>query len=369
MEIKVLQADLAQALSTVSRAINSSNTLPILGNVLLEAFGDNLKISGTNLEVAICANCQVEVINEGSITVPAKLLSSYVNLLPNVEVTVRADEDLNVALETSQSKSQIKGLKAEDYPTIPDVTGDVSLSLPAESLLRMVNQTVFACSQNGTRPILAGVYLYCDQESLYFVATDSYRLSESKIGSKVDSSQGFGCIVPAKTMQELAKTLTGVVDEDVEVRISDLQISFQVDGVLIVSRLIEGKFPDYKAIIPNQKKTTVEVGASELQAAIRRLNLFAKEVNNSIHVEIDSESDSMILSTGETRVGEEKSEIDVAISGDSNKISINSQYLLDCLQVISTDKILLEVNESVSPVKVLSPSDEDFVYIIMPLKI
>lgn len=369
MEIRVLQSELALALATVSRAINSSNTLPILGNVLLEAFGDNLKISGTNLEVAICANCQVEVLMEGSITVPAKLLSSYVNLLPNTDVLIKADEDLNVSLITSQSKSQIKGLKSEDYPSIPEITGDVSLSLPASSLFNMVNQTVFACSASGTRPILSGVYMYCDQENLYFVATDSYRLSEAKIASKVDSPDGFGCIVPAKTMQELSKTLANTIDDDVTVRISDMQISFEISGIVIVSRLIEGKFPDYKAIIPSQKKTIVEVSSNVLQGAIRRLNLFAREVNNSVHVEFDAGDGTMILKTGETRVGEEKSEIEVAISGDSNKISINSQYLLDCLQVISSDKIILEVNESVSPIKVLSPSDENFVYIIMPLKI
>ena len=129
MEIRVLQSELALALATVSRAINSSNTLPILGNVLLEAFGDNLKVSGTNLEVAICANCQVEVITEGSITVPAKLLSSYVNLLPNTDVLIKADDDLNVSLITSQSKSHIKGLKSEDYPSIPEITTDVPADL------------------------------------------------------------------------------------------------------------------------------------------------------------------------------------------------------------------------------------------------
>ncbi|MBT6143260.1 DNA polymerase III subunit beta [bacterium] len=369
MEIRVLQSELANGLGTASRAINSNNTLPILGNVLLEAFGDNLKISGTNLEVAICCNLQVEVVREGSVTVPAKLLSSYVSLLPNTDVTLSVSEDLNVVLQTSNSRSQIKGLKAEDYPSIPEVTGDVSLSLPASSLLKMINQTVLACSVSGARPVLSGVFMYCDESFLYCVATDSYRLSEAKIASKANSKSVFECIIPAKTMTELAKTLSGSIDTDVAIQISQMQISFEIGDSLIVSRLIEGKFPNYKAIIPEAKKTTCEISVSELQAAIRRLNLFTREVNNSIHVEMDATSNSVILSTGETRVGEEKSEIEVAISGESNKISLNSQYLLDCLQVVSSGKILVEANESVSPIKILDPKDEDFIYIIMPLKV
>ena len=207
MEIKVLQADLAQALSTVSRAINSSNTLPILGNVLLEAFGDNLKISGTNLEVAICANCQVDVLMEGSITVPAKLLSSYVNLLPNTDVLIKADEDLNVSLITSQSKSQIKGLKSEDYPSIPEITGDVSLSLPASSLFNTKLSTPLVVAPMGHLTQFhkdgeAELALGAQKSSTFITISALSRLSLKEIRNKAKSAK----IVPLCGV-EIVRTL------------------------------------------------------------------------------------------------------------------------------------------------------------------
>lgn len=372
MKVLVNQQEISFALNMVSRAINPNNTLPILNNILLEAKDNKLYFSSTNLEIAIKLSIDAKIISEGSLTVPAKLISSYVSLLPNEPLEIEALEDLSLEIKSTKSDTKIKGLKADDYPTIPVVKEEKTIEVNCKTLEKAINETVFAASLNTSRPILSGVFMNIDNESITFVATDSHRLAEKTIKSANASiTEPINCIIPARTMQELSKIISSIdINKDnIKITISKNQILFSVKGVDLTSRLIEGVFPDYKKIIPDQSKTQVKVNSIDISLALKRIILFAKEVNNSIHLEFNPELNKLLISTDETRIGEEKTELDIEINGEMNKISLNSQYIIDVLSVKDCEKVVFEINEKHSPVKIRPEKSDDYIYIIMPLKV
>ncbi len=371
MKVKVDQAQINFALNMVTRAINPNNTLPILNNILIEASAKQLRFSATNLEIAITLNLDAEVATEGALTVPAKLISNYVSLLPEEELKIETTSDLGLKIHAKKSDTKIKGLSADDFPTIPEIKDEKeSLEVEAGELERAINETYFAASLNTTRPILSGIYVKAEGNTLTLAATDSYRLAERKITLPKKVGEEVSCIVPARTMSELSKILSNFSSADtVTVKIAKNQILFSIKSINLISRLIEGTFPDYTKIIPNESKTHIKLNASELSMALKRINLFAREVNNAIYMEASKAKKKITISTEETKVGEEKTNLDVEITGEDNKISLNSQYLLDVLSVKEGEKIVIGMDEKLSPVKVQPEGNEDYTYIIMPLKV
>lgn len=370
MKAIINQQKINKALNIVTKAINNNNTLPILNNILIETEENGLKFSATNLEIAISYSINANIEQPGSITIPAKLLTSYVSLLHNTDLEISTDESLSLSIKSDTSKTQIKGLQPEDYPSIPQVQQDEKFTITNKDLIEAINQTVFASSINNTRPILSGVYTHIHQNQITFAATDSYRLAEKKVSIQESTSEELSCIIPGKTLQELSKILPLFQeDQQISISLNKNQISFQVESLLVISRLIEGNFPDYKKIIPQESKTTIVTDASELSLALKRINLFAREINNSIHLDVSKESKKLLISTDETKIGAEVTELDIDIQGETNKISLNSQYLLDVLNIHGAGALILKVNEKVSPIKVVTEKDDNFVYIIMPLKV
>jgi DNA polymerase-3 subunit beta len=369
MKLKLNQQDISFALNMVLKAINPNNTLPILNNILIEAKDNKLFLSATNLEIAISLDIPAQVITEGKLTVPAKLISSYVSLLPNEELELEVLEDLSLEIQSAKSDTKIKGLKADDYPNIPKINEEKSFKIPAKLLEKSIIETVFAASLNSSRPILSGVYLKIEPNQITFVSTDSYRLAEKKLKINTLVTETMECIVPARTMQELSKILNSFDKTSVNVIVSKNQILFQIDNINLTSRLIEGTFPDYTKIIPNESKTVFTVKKVDLELSLKRISLFSREINNSIHLETNPENKKLVILTDETRIGEEKSQLDIEITGEMNKISLNSQYMLDVLNVKEGDEIIVEINEKLSPIKIRPKKADDYTYIIMPLKV
>ena len=370
MKVKIRQDELNFALNTVGKAINPNNTLPVLNNILLEAKEDTLTFSATNLEIAITLKLTTKIDTEGLITVPSKLISSYINLLPNEEVELETHEDLSISIKNKKSQTKIKGLKAEDFPTLPHLKDESkTLTVNARNLEKAINEVVFSASLNTTRPILSGVFIEAEGNQLILAATDSYRLAESKIKLNATTEEKINCIVPSRTMNELAKILSKFNKENVKIIISKNQILFEIENIQLISRLIEGTYPEYTKIIPKNSKTQIKVNTIDLAQALKGINLFARELNNSIHIEAVNEAKKIIISTDETKIGESETKLDVEIDGENNKISINSQYLLDVLSVKEGEKIILEIDENLSPVKVRPEKNNEYVYIIMPLKV
>jgi len=368
MKLFCAQKDLDFALNIVNKAISPNNTLPVLNNILLKAEGKKLFFSSTNLEIAISCNIDADVRGEGSITVPAKLITNYVALLTDEKVELSTVEGLSLAINSSTSHTKIKCISADEFPLIPKVEKGQEFAIKVDDFYQGLTEVVFAASMNTTRPVLSGVFLRSYAKGLKIVATDSYRLAEKTLEISKMPSEEVSSIVPAKTLMELSKILSKSEEKEVKVNISKNQILFKVDGIELISRLIEGKFPDYEKIIPKDKKTKFEVSVEDLSLVLKRVSLFARENNNSVKLNVTNDG-KLTIASEETKVGEEKAEVSIKIEGDNNQISLNSQYLLDVLTYVDDDKIVFTMNDKTSPAGIRPIEGDDYVYIIMPLKV
>lgn len=370
MKLVCMQSDLDNALNIVGKAINQNTTLPVLNNVLLKAEAGNLHFAGTNLEIAIQCFIPAEVKAEGAITVPAKLLISYISLLKDEKVELSVDDSNTLLLKAPSSQTKIKGIAPEEFPVIPTVSKDSVFTVSRKDLDTAISQTVFAAASNTARPVLSGILFDLKKDGLKLVATDSYRLAEKKVFLKEKVDFDLQAIVPARTVAELGKIIGKSTVDNVEITVSKNQILFVVGDTKMISRLIEGKFPDYEKIIPKSSKTRVDVKTDELSLVVRRVGLFARENNNNIKCTVTNDG-KLTISTDETKVGEEKAELSGKVEGENNKIALNSQYLLDVLNFIQADEVTFELDDKMSPavIRITKEAEKTYMYIIMPLKI
>jgi DNA polymerase-3 subunit beta len=368
MKLFCNQKDLEHALNIVDKAISPNNTLPVLNNILLKAEGKKLFLFSTNLEIAISCYINADVRGEGSITVPAKLLTNYISLLNSEKVELNMVEGVALSLTSASSSTKIKCISADEFPLIPKIEKSHEFTLKLDEFYEAINETVFAASLNTSRPVLSGVLMIVSGTEVKLVATDSYRLAEKKIQALKKVDEEVSCIIPAKTMIELGKIISKSEEKEVKVNISNNQILFTSDGIELISRLIEGKFPDYEKIIPKDTKSKMEVSVEDLSLVLKRVSLFARENNNSVKLSVTNDG-KLVISSDETKVGEEKAELIVKLEGENNKISLNSQYLLDVLTYINKDKIVFSMSDKVSPAVIRPAEGSDYVYIIMPLKV
>lgn len=369
MKLTCQQKDFFEALTLVQKAINPQNTLPILGNVLLKAEGQKLYLSATNLEIAITTSISADIKNEGKITIPAKILVSYVGYLKEGEIKLVLEDGETIFIQAVGSKTKLKGISPEEFPVIPVVEKEEYFSVSSEALKKSIEEVVFCCAGTTTRPVLSGVYFWGKDTTLHLVATDSYRLGEKKITlSGKNSIKDLKNIIPSRTMQELVRILGSSKEKEVEVISSKNQILFQIGTTKLISRLIEGKFPEYTQIIPSSYKIKAKISRDELILGIKRVGLFARENNNNIKVSF-KKTGSVELTTDATEIGSEESEIAAEVSGENTEVALNGQYLLDVLQSIDTKTVYIQTEEKLSPVVIKPEKEEDYVHVIMPLKI
>lgn len=365
MKLKCSQKDLTLALSIVNRAVNPNNTLPVLNNILIKAENSKLFLSATNLEIALHAEIDANVENEGALTMPAKILTSYVALLNDESVELEALGDSSIELRSTGSVTKMKGIPKDEFPAIPKLDNPQLIKLPAQEIKEALEQIVFVASVNISRPVLTGTLWLFEGKSLKIVATDSYRLAEKTIELEKETSK-TSFIVPAKTAQELAKILASMEAKDFELHYSKNQIMFKVAGVELVSRLIEGAYPDYEKILPKVSKTKAVLELENFTLALKKLSILVKENNNS--VKIRTGDDRIIITSDETQVGKGLTEIPAKITGENCEVALNVQYILDALAHMGDQTVNFSLNDGLSPV-ILSPQKESgYLHIIMPLK-
>lgn len=371
MKLSVTQENLHKALGTVGRVVSSRSSLPVLSNILLSTDTNRLRLSATNLEIGVTCWIGCKVTQEGAVTSPARLLSEFVSNLPGGKLDLSASET-NLTITAPHYDSHINGISADEFPLIPEVKADPIVTLPAGIFREAIAEVVVAASPDENRPVLAGVYMYIDEEDLMLVATDSYRLAERRIPLGAAPAKPLEAIVPARTMQELARILS---DNDGEVRmyLAENQVMFQLENIELVSRLIEGQFPNYKQIIPQEEKTVATLETSELARLTKMASLFARENAGSIRIEVQAEGEIRIMSSA-SQVGENTSSAECEVSGDDGEISLNARYLSDALAVIKTKQISFAMSGKLNPCA-LRPLDEkdeaieeSYVHIIMPLR-
>ncbi|MCF7917850.1 DNA polymerase III subunit beta [Candidatus Gracilibacteria bacterium] len=366
MKVIISQEALLESLKIVSRAVSGQNTLPVLGNILIRSEGKKVYFAATNLEISISTSCEATVKNEGAITVPSKILTSYASLLDkneDIELAVSAGTTLEIKSKTSKTK--IKGIAADEFPAITRVEGGVKLELDGKHFRESVHQVAFAAQENSSRPILSGVYFHALQKELRMAATDSYRLSEKILHLEkevVDTS----CVIPVRAVFEADRLAAGA--EKIVITIVENQVMFSVNGTELTSRLIEGQFPDYQQIIPKKSVTTAEIEKEAFELAVRRVSIFAKENNQHMKLEFLNDG-TLTVSTDATEIGEEKTTIAVKLDGGTNIIALNSDYVLDVLGALQgEDKIRMKLEGKMNPAVIGPTKGKDFIHLIMPLK-
>ena len=378
MKISCLQENLSRGLAVVGRAVATRATLPVTQNVLLSVDQSMLKLSATNLEVAITTWTGAMIEEEGAITVPARLLTEFVNSLPNDKIDLEVKSGSGVLeLACDRSKATIHGTDASEFPPIPTVDDGVSAQVDPLVLKGAIARVAFAAATEESRPVLTGVELKVEGERFSLAAADGFRLAvhHGALQSKVDSE--IKVIVPARTLNELNRLL-GDQEEPVDIMMTPAkgQVMFRVRGgetVEVVSQLLQGAFPNYEQLIPERHDTRAILDLPALLRAVRTASIFARDGSNIIRLELvpsngGGGNGKVIISAKSEEVGDNQDEVDAdGIEGNEGKIAFNSRYLLDVLNVLEKGKVALETTSSSSP-GVFRPTDsEDYIHVVMPM--
>jgi len=366
MKFTSTQENLNYGISLAASLAGRSIGLPILNNVLLDVKSGILTISATNLEIGIKTQVRGKAEKDGRFTVNAKILADYVNVLPTTNVSLELLEN-QLLVKCDNFKTKIRGQKADEFPIIPTLEEKNGLSINQETLKQILAQTTFATSFDEMRPEINGIFFSANKNNVILVATDSYRLAEKKISLKKAIAIPKQVIIPLKALQEVEKII-GNNSDMVDIFIEENQILFKIDSTTVVSRLVEGNFPDYKQIIPSNHKTQVKINKEDLIQATRAAALFTRTGVNDINFKFLPKTSQIGIKTTNSQIGEQQSILDGKISGDEVAVTFNYKYLLDGLQTIQSDHVILEINSSNSPVILKDEKDKDFLYLIMPIK-
>ncbi|HEY8447038.1 MAG TPA: DNA polymerase III subunit beta [Thermomicrobiales bacterium] len=377
MKVSCLQENLQRALSQVSRAVATKTALPVLGNVLLATDEGRLKIAATNLEIGITTWIGASVEDEGRITVDARLLSEFVNTLPNDAVQLVADPArASLLVQCGRDKAAINGIDAEDFPVIPTVGDEAySATVDAQLLREMIGQVEFAAASDDSRPVLAGVLMRFEDQKLTLAAADGFRLAvrEGELEEPVPSR--LDVIVPARAVRELARII-GDSTEPVRLAITpnQSQLLARIGETEFLSRLIEGTFPDFRQIIPRDFATRVEVGRDAFLNAVRRASYFARDNNDVVRLMIHPSDDDVMPGTMEVSAtaaerGNSQSFVDASVSGPELQIAFNARYLTDVLSVLKQGQVFLGMNGANQAGVVRPAGAEEYTHVIMPMVI
>lgn len=372
MRLSSLQTNFKQGLFAVSHVAGRSVNLPILNNILLEAKEGKIRLAATNLEVGISCVVRGKIEKEGALTVDAKVISEYVGLLPEDKIDIEQGGNV-LDLACGNYKTKINGQAADEFPLLPSVERKNPLKVGTEEFRRALSQIIFAAAAGESRLELSGVFFSFEGGNLVMAATDSYRLAEKTIKAEGDAANGAEpkrAIIPARTLQEVIRILSGSKEETGEITIylSENQVLFVCSSVEIVSRLIEGQYPDYRQIIPTKAKTVAAVDTAALMRAVKAAAIFSKSGINDINLDFPKGKNKIIVSSASGQAGENVSEIEAKVSGDDNGTVINYRYLLDALNNIGEETVNIEIVDGNTPCLVKPNDDGGYLYIIMPIK-
>ena len=362
MKLKVTQSNLTKALNYVARVASTRSTLPILSNILLRVEDNQVAVSATNLDIAIKSQIGAQIQTNGAITVPAKLLQDLVSSLPEGVIELE-QTDQRLKLTTSQYKSTINGVSAEDFPIMPAIEEGDTCSVPAAILKDGLSQVLLAASSDESRPVLTGVAFRTIDGWLYIAATDSYRLAERRL---MKTAKNIQLLIPATALHDVMR-IVHEYDGDVHMRYDDQQVQFLAGDVELVARLIEGTYPDYRKLIPSTFENTAVLPRSELTNIIKVTSLFARESAGSVVVSFDEPSETVWVRAVASQLGENDATAKAVVRG-SGSITLNSRYILEALQTMSGKEVTIAFNGKLEPARLMSSGNDEHQHIIMPLK-
>jgi DNA polymerase-3 subunit beta len=366
MKLICTQENLIKALTVAEKIVGRNINLPILNNILLETDNGRLKLSSTNLEIGLNYWMRGKIEKEGSITIPAKVITNFVMNLPkkNIELEVKDD---TLDLKCENYKAKIKGISAREFPIIPKVEEEPIIDLEAKEFKNAASQVISTTAVSETRPEITGIFMAVESDELILAGTDSYRLAEKKIKLKKPTNEKNSIIIPRATINELIYII-GEEEGPLKITISQNQILFNFDEVNLISRLIDGQYPDYQQIIPKSFKIKSLINTNELKNAVKIAGFFTNAQINGIKLVLNPSANKVKVSAETGEVGASDSQIEAKIEGEPLEIVFNYKYILDALNNMFDDKVILEMNSSSSPVLIKPEKDKNYIYIIMPVK-
>ncbi len=373
MKVVCLQENLAHGLGIAGRGVSTRGSLPILGNVLLRTDAGRLRLTATNLEVGI--NCWVlaKVEDDGAITVPAKLFIDFVNSLPpgNVELSLNV-RTKTVHLKSGPYEANIKGMDAEEFPIIPQIPDKPTTRMSQGTLRRMIGEVAFVAATDDSRPVLTGVLTTFAGDLVTMAAADPYRLSvrHARLLDRVDPP--IEVIIPAKSLFEVARILDDTEESTVDILVTPnkSQVIFHTDEADLVSRIIEGQFPNYRQVIPTSHSTRVLAQREELLKATRLASYFARDAANMLRFQVDPSNDPpLVITANAAEVGDNTGRIDASVEGQATTIAFNSRFVADALASLTAPEIALELGGPLAPGVVKIVGDDSYLHVVMPLRI
>ncbi len=363
MKIKVNQRDLSKHINIAQKGISSRTTLPILDGLLLEASKGRLKIVGTDLEIGIETYVSCEIEKEGSIVVNSRIFGDIIRKLPDAPIYINVDNN-RINIKCENSEFNILGSSAKEYPNLPILLEKDTFQLPKDLFKSAIKQTVFATSQDETRPYLTGVLLELNDNNISFVALDGYRLALRKLPTK--SELDMKIIIPGRTLNEINKIIEDD-EENVTVFATPNHVIFNIGDTMVYSRLLEGQFFNYKEIIRKEHKSTAVVNRKLFQDSLERASLLAKEERaNLIKLSV---REGKIFIKSNSEIGDVNEVVDAQIGGDDVNIAFNSRYLLEGVKVMDSEEIQLNFMGELNPCIINSVDDENYTYLVLPVRL
>ena len=360
-------------LQLVSRGVSARSTIQLLGGILLEALGEELKLSATDMEISIQTSAPAEVEGEGRVVIPARIFNDIVRSLPAGQFTLEHEaSEGTVRLAAGENEYRIRTYAADDYPQLPEFREEGSFRMPGGSLVETVEKVSRSYSRDETRPVLTGILISFEDSRVRMVTTDSYRLSikETELAT-TPFEEPKEAIIPARAMQEVSRIFSGPDgEEDIEVALSENQALFRIGDVVFGTRLIDGNFPEYRRLLPTGFEREIAVSREDLIGTLRRVNLFAARQTPPVPVSLSFSEGSVEVIVRNGEVGDAHERLP-ASSEDEFFISFNPSYLLDGVSAIDSDEVVFKLNEALKPGLIVPQSnggEPDFQYLIMPMR-
>jgi DNA polymerase-3 subunit beta len=364
MKIECVKEKLHIAVSKAEKIVGKNINLPVLSCLLFETKGNNLIVRSTNLDLGLEISIPVKVEEDGKVAIPASIISSFLNNL---------NDDKNIVLETTENvlkiytpttEANIKTLSPDDFPTIPTIDSEKTYKINSKDLINGIKSVIYSSSLSSIKPELSSVCVYTNDENLVFVATDSFRLAEKVIKTKKNINLN-NVLIPFKNASDVLKIIDNI-DTEIEINSTKNQISFVFNGIYIVSRVIDGVFPDYKQILPKEEKTKVVLLKQDLINSLKISNIFSDNFNQ-MNISVKNSEKSIKIKTKNNNIGENINKIEANIEGDDIEVNFNYKYIIDCLSSVNSDSVSLSFNGINKPLVLRGVADKTFTYLVMPM--
>ena len=373
MKLTCLQENLSRGLNVVGRAVATRTTLPITNNVLLATDQSRLKLTATNLEMATSCWIGAKVEEEGTITVPARLLTEFISSLPNDKIEINLSQRTTLELKCARFEARISGVDAQDFPPIPKVEAGIATKVEVEALQRGISQVVFAAATEESRPVLTGISAEFEGDLLTLAAADGFRLAVHKLPVAAPVSQKTTVIIPARTLAELNRLMVDQEEAvDITVDPDKSQALFRLKNIELVSQLVQGAFPNYAQLIPQSYSTRTVVEVAAFLRATKTAAIFARDGSGIVRLMMvpgggEMKPGKMTVAARSEEVGDDVGEMDAVIEGEEAKIAFNGKYLADVLGVLHEEQVALEITTPSSPGVIRPVGVDNYVHVIMPM--